>query len=86
MGENLAQAGGLGLQMDRQSHLQALERLAFLELLVQTLQQGHVMPYPIDFEFPAFPKFRVPDHTTRHTMFFKKLTNIVKYILKLSQC
>ena len=55
VGENLAKTCGLGLKVDRQSHLQPGERLGVKEFLIKTFQQRHVMPYPVDFKLPALP-------------------------------
>ena len=61
--QHLAQMGGLGLQMHAQGHLEALERLRPLEILLDSVQQGHVAAHPAQFELPAFPQVDIFDVT-----------------------
>ena len=69
VGENLAKTSGLGLKMDRKSHLQPGERLGVKEFLIKTPQQRHVVPYPVDFKLPALPLSGVPYLTFDHDFF-----------------
>ena len=62
-GHDLAQMGGFGLQMHAQGHFQALERLGFLEIPLDAVQQGHVAADPAELELAAFPQVDIPDVT-----------------------
>ena len=54
-GQHLAEVGRLGLQMHAQGHLEALERLRFLKILLNAVQERHMGAHPAKFELAAFP-------------------------------
>ena len=59
--QNLAQMRGLGLQMHAEGYFKALEGQCPTEILLNSVQKGHVGAYPAELEFSAFPKVYVSD-------------------------
>ena len=59
--QHLAEVGRLGFQMDREGHLQAGERFFRTELGLQAIEQGHVMPHPLNLERTVLPQGGVSD-------------------------
>ena len=59
--QDLAEVRGLGLEVYREGYFQALERKLFAEFFLQAVEQGHVVPYPLYFQFSVRPQGRIPD-------------------------
>ena len=57
--QDLAKICSLGFKMNRERHLQPLERLRGLELLFQRIQKRHVMSYPINFKSAFRPELLI---------------------------
>ncbi|MNI57426.1 hypothetical protein D3C73_1124860 [compost metagenome] len=49
---HFSQIGGFGFQMQRNRHLQPLERLLGFKLFTDAVQHRHMLADPVDFEMP----------------------------------
>ena len=68
--QDLAEVRGLVLEMHREGYFQALEGPFSLELVLQAVEQRHVVPYPFDFQISVRPQGRIPDFACHSIVLF----------------